>query len=140
LTLTMLVYLGIKLAMTTGRIPTHVSVLHILTFPIVSSLLGLCATATVQGLGRHPRLGPMLGLIAGLTLEIYLVHGFVYANRRVAALPFPVNIVAFWAATLPLAWLLSIAARRARDWGRLGSSRGESGGRIHVGIAIPPLK
>ena len=91
LTVTMLVYVGVKLGMTTGRIPMHVGVLHLLAFPIVYSLLGFCGTATVQNLSRLKRLGPVLALIGGLTLEIYLVHGFVYHYRGVANLPFPVE-------------------------------------------------
>ena len=33
-----------------------------------------------RSLSRRPRLGPMLAGLAGLTLEIYLVHGFVYTH------------------------------------------------------------
>jgi len=120
LTLTMLIYVGVKLGMVTGRIPTHIAVLHLLTLPIVFSLLGLCATAALQNLSRHPRLGPLLGVVAGLTLEIYLVHGFVYENPHVATLPFPVNLAAFWLVTLPLAWVLSTASDRVRRLLRFG--------------------
>jgi ATP/ADP translocase len=92
----------------------HVGVLHLLAFPIVYSLLGFCGTATIQNLSRLRRLGPVLALISGLTLEIYLVHGFVYHYRGVANLPFPVNLAAFWVATLPLAWIVKASA----DWTR----------------------
>ncbi len=140
MSLTLLVYLGIKLGMTTGRIPTHVSVQHLLSFPIVFSLLGLCATSPVQRLSHHPRLGPALGLVAGLTLEIYLVHGFVYKHQSVATLPFPVNIAAFWAVTLPLAFLLSEASHRARDWARLGArSERERPAQASTGVTTRPL-
>ena len=120
--LSMLLYVGVKLAMVTGRIPPHVAVLHILTVPILASLLGLCATPTAQALARHPRLGPALSWIGALTLEIYLVHGFVYTDARVAKLPFPINLAAFWAATLPLAWVLANSADRARRLIRAATS------------------
>jgi peptidoglycan/LPS O-acetylase OafA/YrhL len=120
LTLTMLIYVGVKLGMTTGRIPTHIAVLHALMVPVVFSLLGLCATATVQNLSRLPRVMPVLAVVGGLTLEIYLVHEFVYKNHWVATLPFPVNLAAFWAVTFPLAWVLSLAADRARQSLRFG--------------------
>ena len=112
--LTMLVYVGVKFAMVTGRIPSHVAVLHILCVPILASLLGVCVTPTAQALAHYPRLGPALSGIGALTLEIYLVHGFVYADARVAKLPFPINLAAFWAATLPMAWVLARSADRAR--------------------------
>ena len=80
---------------------------HFLAFPIVFSMMGLCSTATIQNLSRLQRLGRCCALIGGLTLEIYLVHGFVHDNRLVATLPFPVNLAAFWPATLLLAWVLS---------------------------------
>jgi peptidoglycan/LPS O-acetylase OafA/YrhL len=114
LAVTMLAYFVVKLAMVTGRIPSHVGVLHLLTLPILSSLVGLCATPDMQALARLPRLRPALALVAGLTLEIYLVHGFVHTYPRVAMLPFPANLAAFWAATLPLAWFLSAASEQAR--------------------------
>ncbi len=123
LTAAMLIYVGVKLGMTTGRIPTHIGVLHFLAFPIVFSMLGLCATATIQNLSRVPRLGCALALVGGLTLEIYLVHGFVYDNSVVAALPFPVNLAAFWLATLPLAWVLSASSDRAGRFLRFGTTR-----------------
>jgi peptidoglycan/LPS O-acetylase OafA/YrhL len=121
LTATMVIYVGVKLGMTTGRIPMHVGVLHLLAFPIVYSLLGVCGTVTIQNLSRVRRLGPVLALVGGLTLEIYLVHGFVYHHPRVANLPFPVNLAAFWVATLPLAWIVKAASDRARRL-RLGLS------------------
>ena len=123
LTWTMLIYVGVKLAMTTGRIPSHIAFLHLLTVPIVWSVLGLCASVTVQDLSRLPRLGPMLAVVGGLTLEIYLVHGFVYKDPRVATLPFPINVAAFWAVTVPLAWVLSKAANPGRWLLRYGSKR-----------------
>jgi peptidoglycan/LPS O-acetylase OafA/YrhL len=109
---TMLVYVLLKLAMVTGRIQSHIGPLHLLTLPILWSLLALCATSGWHALARHPRVRPALGLIAGLTLEIYLVHGFVHTHPRVAMLPFPANLAAFWAVTLPLAWVLSLASDR----------------------------
>jgi peptidoglycan/LPS O-acetylase OafA/YrhL len=114
LSATMLIYIAVKLGMVTGRIPSHLAILHLLTIPILLSLLALCASEPVQALARHPRLGPVLGLVAGMTLEIYLVHGFIHTWPGVMMLPFPINLAAFWAATLPLARVLSIASDRVR--------------------------
>ena len=121
---TMLVYVGVKLGMVTGRIPTNVVPLHRLSIVIVYSLLELTATAPVQSASRLPRLGPALGLLASLTFEVYLVHGLVYESPYVVSLPFPVNIVVFWMATLPLAWGLSAASSRLRPGGEPGKERG----------------
>ena len=57
----MFVYVGVKLGMTTGRIPTHIGVLHFLAFPIVFSMMGLCSTMPIQNLSRLPRLGLCAG-------------------------------------------------------------------------------
>jgi hypothetical protein len=144
LTPVLLIYMGVKLAMVTGRIPSHVMVLHVLTFPILFNLLGICAAAPLQGLARRPRLGAALGLVAGLTLEIYLVHGFIYAAPRVRTLVFPINLAAFWAATLPLAWLLSTASNRASRLMDQGSRAVESlaglGGRMRSTAAMFRLR
>jgi peptidoglycan/LPS O-acetylase OafA/YrhL len=135
LSASMLIYVVVKLAMVTGRIPSHTSILHLLTLPILLSLLGLSAAAPVQALARHPRLAPVLGLVAGMTLEIYLVHGFVHKWPRVLMLPFPINLVAFWAATLPLAWVVSIASDRVRRLLASGSRAGERASASRPGMA-----
>ncbi len=96
----------------------------LLTYPILWSLLEVCAAAPVQAFARRSRFAPALGLVAGLTLEIYLVHDFVRGDARVLLLPFPLNIAAFWAATLPLAWVLSAAADRARRLMKVKSRTG----------------
>src|SRR5262249_57814819 len=44
-------------------------------------------------------LAPALTALAGMTLEIYLVHDLAWTNPRVRMLPFPLNLVAFWAST-----------------------------------------
>ncbi len=125
LSASMVIYIGVKLAMVTGRIPSHTAILHLLTLPILWSLLGLCASAPVQALAREPRLAPVLGLVAGMTLEIYLVHGFVHKWPRVLMLPFPINIAAFWGLTLLLAWVLSFASDRVRRLMESGSRAGD---------------
>jgi peptidoglycan/LPS O-acetylase OafA/YrhL len=114
LTATLATYILIKLGMVTGRVPNHVAILHFLTFPIIWSLLRLSAGAPMRAVARHPWLSPALGLLAGMTLEIYLVHGFAFTDQRVLMLPFPINIAVFWAATLVMACALSAAADRAR--------------------------
>ena len=118
--LTMLIYVVVKLGMVTGRIPTNVVVLHALTVAIVFSLLALTTTSTVQSWSRRPRLAPVLGLIAGMTFEIYLVHGFVHENPFVAKLPFPVNLGVFWMATVPLAWVVFTCVTQRTELFQMG--------------------
>jgi peptidoglycan/LPS O-acetylase OafA/YrhL len=114
LALSLLVYLGLKVAMTTGRFPNHVAILHLLVFPIVYGLMRVFAASRVRDWCRSSRLAPAIGLVAGLTLEIYLVHEFVTHDRRISSLAFPVNVLAFWIVTLPMAWSLGMAADAAR--------------------------
>ncbi len=131
---TLVLYIGLKLAMVTGRLPMHVGPLHAMTAVILIGLLGLNASSRPQSIALDPRLSRGLGLLASLTLEIYLVHGFVYEAPQVAQLAFPLNIAAFWTATLPLAWALARSAeslrcaskRLSKRWKEAGSHQGES--------------
>ena len=111
--LTLAAYISIKLAMSLGRVPTHIAPLHLLAVPIVVCLvsLGNSARAIKSILGR-PWLARPVTLMATLTLEIYLVHGFVYENPWVESLQFPLNLAAFWGLTVALAWLVG----RASHW------------------------
>ena len=113
---TLLLYVGLKLAMVSGRIPMHVGPLHAMTAVILIGLLGLNASSRPQSIALDPRLTRPLGLFASLTLEIYLVHGFVYEAPQVARLAFPLNLAVFWAATLPLAWALGRSAEALRGF------------------------
>lgn len=114
LALTLPVYVGVRYAMLTGRLPLNTAPLHLLMLPILLGLLRLCATPAARAFARHPWTEPAVSFLAAITLEIYLVHGYVYEHPWVQALPFPVNLAVFWAVTLPLAWLVALASDQVR--------------------------
>lgn len=107
-------YVLLKLAMVTGRIPMHVGALHLLTLPILWGLVNIFSADRVRAVLQDARLAAPLQGLAGMTLEIYLVHEFVLHTPPVQALVFPINVAAFWAATLPVAWALRATADRLR--------------------------
>jgi hypothetical protein len=109
------VYLGVKLGMSLGWLPGHLGVLHVLTVPILVGLVRLGSAPGVVAWWKGRRwLAWGVGFLAGLTLEIYLVHDYVHGWPALVTLGFPWNVAAFWAVTLPLAWGLG----RLMRWGR----------------------
>ncbi|MDX2037406.1 MAG: hypothetical protein SFX72_12210 [Isosphaeraceae bacterium] len=104
-------YLGVKLAMVLGWIPTQVAITHAIAALLVWSAFELSASLQKRG-GRLPRgVGAIVGLLGGITLEIYVIHGYVYESPWVAGMPFPINIAVFWAITIPLASVLRLASK-----------------------------
>ena len=84
---------------------------HVLTMPIIYLTFMLSRSwfvlCKVMASGT---LFFIISLIAGLTLEIYLLQGPVYANKQIQLLAFPVNISAFWIAVIVLSLLTQKAA------------------------------
>ena len=83
--LTMLVYVGVKLGMVTGRIPTNVVVLHALTVAVLYTLLEL-ATEPVQSLHPAAAARPRAEPDGRADARCSLVHGLVYESRPVRRL------------------------------------------------------
>jgi peptidoglycan/LPS O-acetylase OafA/YrhL len=94
--------------------------LHLLVFPLI--FLGvqvIQAEAIARFVDRHPRFNWTIGLVGGLTLEIYLVHYAVLDSSIVARLAFPANIAVIMAGTvllaIPLAWGAE-GVRQSQRW------------------------
>lgn len=84
-------------------------------FPLVVLLLRLARSAWVgEVLMTRGWVAPVVGLIGGASLELYLVHFHVIPIRLLASLPFPLNVVSFLIVSVALAVLCNrvIAALR----------------------------
>ena len=95
--------------------------LNLLVFPLVLMLVRIFQSQRLARLVERQRwLAATLGLVGGLTLEIYLVHYVVLRSPIVARLPFPANVAFIFVGSLALAIPLAHAAewlRRALRWG-----------------------
>jgi hypothetical protein len=54
--------------------------------------------------------GAVISLMSVLTLEIYLIHGYVRYVPFVRQTMFPLNVVAFWTVSVVFAYVLNKAA------------------------------
>lgn len=108
-------YLGVILAVRAG-FGNIQALIHVLTFPIVYLVLVLSRSAFVARtifVRKHAKF--LISLIAGLSLEIYLLQYMVYSNYIITALPFPFNIAVFWFMVLSLALIVSKASSLVRQ-------------------------
>lgn len=91
---------------------------HLLVYPMIHLALRLAVAPATRRFLALPGVGAAVALVAGLTLELYLVQGAVRSLRWVQAPVFPVDVLACWAATLAAAYLLHrialVVARTAR--------------------------
>jgi peptidoglycan/LPS O-acetylase OafA/YrhL len=103
----LLAYLGVILVIGAGFGKVQ-ALIHVLTIPIVYLLLTLSKSTFVLRNVLMRKIGFFLVcLVAGLTLEIYLLQSMVYSSPVVIALPFPANIGVFWCIVVLLALLVS---------------------------------
>ncbi len=116
-------YVGLKFMMVLGtRVPGTgftFARLYIVLFVLIPPMLYLAFTlGTSAGLLEWLRAWRpaswLVALIGGLTLEIYLVHFFVFEYGWVRGLVFPMNIAVFFVVTIMLAWAINAAVRQAR--------------------------
>ena len=106
-------YVILKFLMVQGTFPRAYALLHVLTAVICYLTFTVFTRNAVVAAARRTNVGWRLtGLVAGTTLEIYLVHTYIADSARIAAVLFPLNIGIFWALTLPLAAL----TKRCTDW------------------------
>lgn len=106
-------YVGLKLYMVRGHFAHFYFLLNWLTLGILYYGFRVGTSPAMVKLYRSRRfLSTPLTLLASLTLELYLTHFYVAENRRIEALPFPVNIAAFFALSLLLAWALGWVVNR----------------------------
>jgi len=55
--------------------------------------------------------GAVISLVAGLTLEIYMLQYNVYSHALLKDILFPLNIVIFWIIFITLSFILNRASR-----------------------------
>ena len=116
--LSSLAYLGVKFLLSRrGLAVEFVSVLHLLVLPVMYFMLLLSASGPVIGwLGRGGQVAIFATWLAGVTLEVYLVHYPVLENKYVLAAPRPLNLILFWVLTFALTWLVATLRDRLLRW------------------------
>lgn len=105
----LIAYFAVKLMIAKGIATEWQFLIHWLTFPImVFSLRAMDAHVVRAKIMKSP-LAPTIALVAGATLEIYLLQKYVYGHPAIIAMGFPYSVLAFWPAVIVsgivLAWL-----------------------------------
>lgn len=104
-------YHGFAYLLSKGYFTAYQFVMHLITVPLVISIFGLSKSDWLKrNIGRSRIATGAVFLVAGLTLEIYLLQFYVYSHPVIASLPFPANILAFCAVLVLLAWVVATAA------------------------------
>lgn len=115
LVLFVVVYFGIKLMVAKGVLTELQFLIHWLTFPLMVLSLFAMDTHLVKETIMKSGAAPFIALVAGATLEIYLLQKYVYGNSFVSTLAFPGNVAVFWPAVIAgailIAWVSSSGAR-----------------------------
>jgi hypothetical protein len=102
-----LVYIAAKFEMDHGHGTRFFLLLHVLA--VVLCLLALRVSAADELhalLGRIKPLAAAVALLAGLTLEIYVVQQNVFSRLELLSWPRPIGFLAFWVFTLSGAFVL----------------------------------
>jgi hypothetical protein len=116
LIVTFAAYVVIKFAMVHGYYPRWFIVLHILTLAICLMILRVSATDDLQEfLARVRPIGWFVALLAGITLEMYIMQGSVQEIPGLVTLRFPLNLAGFWLICIPSAVLLHKAGNALRS-------------------------
>lgn len=111
LLLCIVVYFGILLLVNRGYGGQFQAVSQLLMFPMMLLFLKvsrsdfICNTLLASEYG-----GAAISLVAGLTLEIYLLHGVVYSNSSIQSVIFPLNLAAFWITVICMSYMLNRVA------------------------------
>lgn len=117
----LVLYVGLKFLMVLGMpvpgVGCSFAEFYILLFALVPLIVWqffVLATSEVwvHWLRRHCTLQLIGALVGGMTLEIYIVHGFVYRNQHIQKILFPLNVGIFFVVTLVLAACIHWSARR----------------------------
>jgi peptidoglycan/LPS O-acetylase OafA/YrhL len=80
------------------------AVTHVLMFPVLFFFLRFAESKEITALVQARYVGTVISLMAALTLEIYLLHGYVRSFPFVLKTIFPLNIVVFWVVTVSLSY------------------------------------
>lgn len=126
-------YFGIKLLVAKGMVTELQFLIHWLTLPIMVSSLFAMETRLVKEIIMKSAAAPFIALVAGATLEIYLLQKYVYGNTFVSSVSFPGNVAIFWpvviAGAILIAWTSTKGSRYMALWlrplGTAVSGRGE---------------
>lgn len=109
-------YFGIKLLVAKGIVTELQFLIHWLTFPIMVFSLFVMDTHWVKETIMKSAAAPFIALVAGATLEIYLLQKYVYGNAFVSSISFPGNVVVFWPVAIAGAILISwVSTKWRRD-------------------------
>ncbi len=86
---------------------------HALVALMLPRMVRLAGSPAVVGWFSDPRAlrTRLMSVIAGMTLEIYLVHELVLHGRAISELPAPMGWLAFWPSMLLASWLLARTTR-----------------------------
>jgi Acyltransferase family len=105
-------YVAAKFEMVTGHFSRGFILLDVLSVFLVLLMLRISAADALQNLFAQIRpLGWAVSLLAGLTLEMYIVQDHASHDfPRIIDLRSPLNLVVFWIVTIVGAWALSIGA------------------------------
>lgn len=109
-------YVGLRWASVSGRLGDWFVLPHVLIVPIGVLLLRVCQAESLKtALRRCPPLAWAIAAVAGITLEIYLAHYQFVTSHTIASLPFPLNVLVFFAASVLLAQMISWAVQAGRS-------------------------
>lgn len=103
-------YYGILFFMSKFGGTQYQAVTHLLMFPILFFFLRFAESKELTALVQSKYVGPVISLMAALTLEIYLLHGSVRQFPFVLKTIFPLNLVVFWVVSIALAFVLNRVA------------------------------
>lgn len=120
--LSVVAYFGMKLLVAKGILTELQFLIHWLTFSIMVSSLFAMDTRLVKETIMKSVAAPFIALVAGATLEIYLLQKYVYSNAFVSSLGFPGNVAVFWpvviAGAILIAWVSTKGSRYMAAWFR----------------------
>jgi len=112
LLLFVILYYGILLLINGGYGCQFQAVTHLLMFPIIFFFLKVSFSKVITNHLMNTRyVGAVISLVAGLTLEIYMLQYNVYSHALLKDILFPLNIVIFWIIFITLSFILNRASR-----------------------------
>ncbi len=104
-------YYGILISMSRFGGWQFQAVTQSLMFPILFLFLKVSQSDEINSLMTKKYISSFIYLVAGLTLEIYLLQYFVYSRHIIQSMIFPLNIIVFWIVVIVLSFFLNRASR-----------------------------
>lgn len=116
-------YFGMKFLVAKGIQTELQFLIHWLTFPIMVLSLFAMNTRVVKVIIMKSAVAPFIAVVAGATLEIYLLQRYVYGNPYISAMEFPGNVTVFWPVVISGAILVAwVSSRGGRYLARLAGA------------------